>query len=97
MVRTEIIANQSIQDELIENLEEYIPDILYTYIPVVHGRGKNARKLGDATWPETNFILVSYVSDSQCEIVKKVITALKEKFPGEGIKLFIVNAVEFKS
>lgn len=94
MVRCEIIANQSVQEEIVVLLEEYIPDCLYTIIPTVTGRGKNSYKLGNSTWPETNFILVSYVDDSKVSIVRAIIKAVKERFKGEGIKLFCVNATE---
>lgn len=92
MYRAEIIANQSVQEEIIDLLEEHIPNILYTIIPLVVGRGKESYKLGSATWPETNFVLVSYIEDKQVNIVRSIIKAIKEKFNGEGIKLFFVKA-----
>lgn len=92
MTRCEIIANQSVQDEIITLLEEHIEGVLYTIIPTVVGRGKNSYKLGDSTWPETNFILITYVKDEDELKVKAIIKAVKEKFDGEGIKLFCVKA-----
>lgn len=92
MTRCEIIANQSVQDEIISLMEEHIEGVLYTIIPTVVGRGKNSYKMGSATWPETNFILVSYVEDKEVPVMKAIIKAVKEKFAGEGIKLFLVRA-----
>ncbi len=92
MVRAEIIANQSVQDDVIDVLEENIPDILYTMFPLVTGRGKDDRKLGTTTWPETNFALFSYVDDSKKQIVKACVDAVKKRFPDEGIKVFFVKA-----
>ncbi len=92
MFRAEIIANQSVQDDIIEALEDCIPDILYTLIPLTHGRGGNDRKLGSTTWPETNFVLFSYVQDKDKSVVDAVLKAIKEKFPDEGIKLFWTRA-----
>ena len=97
MYRAEIIANQSVQDDIIEILEEHIPDILYTVIPVVKGRGGSDYKLGSATWPETNFVLVSYVNDSDKNKVDAIVQAVKDKFIDEGIKLFWVKAEDNKS
>ncbi len=94
MTRAEIIANQSVQEEIITLLEEYIPDILYTIIPLVNGRGKKTYKMGNGTWPETNFALFSYIDDESVEKVKSIIGAVKERFPGEGIKVFFVKAEE---
>ena len=95
MYRIEIVANQSIQDDLIELLEEVIPNILYTVIP--QGRGKNDRKLGDTTWPETNFLLFSYIDDDKVETVRAVVAAIKKQFSGEGIKLFTLKDAEVKA
>ncbi|MBQ9282750.1 MAG: hypothetical protein IJ207_11250 [Treponema sp.] len=92
MTRCEIIANQSVQDEIISLMEEHIEGVLYTIIPTVVGRGKNSYKMGSATWPETNFILISYVEDKEVSVMKAIIAAVKEKFAGEGIKLFLVRA-----
>lgn len=92
MTRCEVIANQSVQEEIILLLEEHLPQVLYTVIPTVTGRGKTTSKLGNATWPETNFILLSYVEDSEVPVIKAIIAAVKEKFKGEGIKLFCIKA-----
>ena len=94
MYRAEIIANQSVQDDIIEALEQYVPNILYTIVPLVNGRGADDYKLGSATWPETNFLLVSYIQDGEKETVQAVIDAAKRKFADEGIKLFFVKAEE---
>ncbi len=92
MYRAEIIANQSVQDEIIQLLEEHIQGILYTIVPLVNGRGKDSYKMGNSTWPETNFMLISYIADDDVEVVRAIIKAVKEKFSGEGIKLFFVKA-----
>jgi hypothetical protein len=94
MTRCEIIANQSVQDEIVSLMEEHILGVLYTIIPTVVGRGKNSYKMGNGTWPETNFILVSYIEDENVAMMKAIIKAVKEKFTGEGIKLFLVKAEE---
>lgn len=94
MTRCEIIANQSVQDEIVSLMEEHIPDVLYTIIPTVVGRGKNSYKMGNGTWPETNFILVSYIEDEHIAMMKAIIKAVKERFTSEGIKLFLVKAEE---
>lgn len=92
MYRCEIIANQSVQDEITTLLEEHIPDVLYTIVPLVTGRGKNSYKMGSSTWPETNFLLFSYVRDDDLPKVRAIIKAVKARFTSEGIKLFVVKA-----
>ena len=92
MVRCEIIANQSVQEEIITLLEEYIPDILYTIIPVVTGKGKNSYKNGDNVWPETNFLLITYIEEEKINEIKSIVSAVKRQYQQEGIKLFFVKA-----
>ncbi|ULQ58727.1 hypothetical protein K7I13_09195 [Brucepastera parasyntrophica] len=63
MKRIEIFANRSVQDEIIGGLEDAITDFYYTLIPVVNGRGKCQYRLGTATWPEENFMIISYLDE----------------------------------
>ncbi len=91
MIRIEIIANQSVHEEIIKNLEAVIPDFCYSMIPLVYGRGKNSRKLGTTTWPETNFILIAYCPETAETDIQTVIEYEKKKFPGEGIKIFVLH------
>lgn len=91
MKRIEIIANQSVQEEILGGIETAIPDILYTMIPVVHGKGSDDRKLGTSTWPETNFLLISYVSPSDEEKIMQEIENVRKRFPTEGIATFSIS------
>lgn len=92
MIRIEIISNKSVQEDIEKAMEGNIENFYYTTIPLVLGRGKENRKLGTATWPETNFAMISYMEDKDYETAKKVIAAIKDKFSGEGIKMFAVKA-----
>ena len=95
LYRAEIISNQSVEEDIIERLEEAIPSIEYTVIPEIHGRGLRSKKLGDTVWPEMNFVLFSYVEKEDALKVKAVVEAVKERFPNEGISLFFTKAEEF--
>ncbi len=92
MKRIEIIANRSVQDNLIDSLEEAIPDFYYTVMPLVHGRGRQQRRLGTATWPEENFLILAYVSDADADTARNVVAGIKTRFPKEGVKIFSVPA-----
>ena len=92
MCRIEIIANKSVEEDIIETLEQNIEGILYTTIPLAYGRGGDNYKMGTTTWPETNFVLISYIEDSQLESAKAVVAAVKKRFSKEGIKFFCVKA-----
>ena len=93
MYRVEIISNQSVQDDIIELLEQEIPDLQYTILPDVQGRGGNAKKLGDTVWPEMNFLLFAYVEEPEARKMKAIIEAVRAKFPSEGISIFIAQGV----
>lgn len=94
LYRAEIISNQSVQEDITERLEEAVPSIEYTVIPEIHGRGLRTKKLGDTVWPEMNFVLFTYVEKEDALKVKEVVTAVKERFPNEGISLFFTKAEE---
>lgn len=47
--RAEIICNQSVQDDLVDFLEQEIPDLEYTVIPEIQGKGMTSKKLGNTT------------------------------------------------
>jgi hypothetical protein len=94
MKRLELIANHSVEEDIVNSLEEKIRDFYYTKIPSVHGRGKSAYRLGTATWPEENFMLISYLEDQDARAAAALVEEVKRRFPGEGIKLFIIKAEE---
>jgi hypothetical protein len=91
MKRMELMANKSVEEEIIGALEAGIPDFYYTLLPVVHGRGKTQYRLSTPTWPETNFLLISYVDDEDAGKAKAVVAEIKRRFPKEGIKLFFID------
>ena len=94
LYRAEIISNQSVQEDIIERLEQAIPSVEYTVIPEIHGRGVRTKKLGDTVWPEMNFVLFAYVDEDVARKIKEVVEAVKQKFPNEGISLFFTQVVE---
>ena len=90
MYKAEIISNQSIQENIIELLNERIQNFQYTIIPEVYGSGINTKKFGDTVWPEMNFVLTAYVSSKVAETVRSCVEQVKQKFPREGINLFVL-------
>lgn len=92
MIRLEIISNKSVQEEIEKSMECNIENFYWTIIPLSIGRGKENRKLGTTTWPETNFVMISYIEEKDYEIAKKVIEVIKKRFSSEGIKMFAVKS-----
>ncbi len=89
--RIEIIANQSIEEDIIEILESNIPGIQYTLEENIYGKGRTSRKLGTVIWPEMNFKITIYSSKENVNDIENYIEQIKERFPKEGISSFIIN------
>ncbi|MCL2600237.1 MAG: hypothetical protein FWD88_03550 [Treponema sp.] len=88
MKRIELIANRSVESEIIEALEEAVGDFHYTLLPQICGKGKTRYRMGTAVWPELNFLLISYLEDEDAWKAEAAVRQVKERFPREGIKLF---------
>ena len=88
MIRVEIIANRSVEENILETLAKENAGKFYTKIPNIYGVGACGPRMGDAVWPEENFALIIWCEEEEAQAVKRAIAKVKEKFPGEGIKLF---------
>jgi len=91
MKRLELFANQSIREEIVRSLEQQI-GLRYSLIPAVHGRGGDDWKLGTTVWPEENFMVISYLDDSQAEVILQALELIKSRFPREGLVYFFMKA-----
>jgi len=88
MIRIEIFANNSVEEDILDALAKEQAGKYYTKIPNIYGVGSSGPRKGDAVWPEENFSLVIWCEKDEAETIKRAIDAVKEKFPDEGIKLF---------
>ncbi|MCL2068196.1 MAG: hypothetical protein FWG99_12130 [Treponema sp.] len=88
MIRIEIIANHSVEENILEALAREEAGKFYTKYSNIFGVGSAGPRMGDAVWPEENFALVIWCEEDEAFGVKRAVDKVKEKFPGEGIKLF---------
>jgi len=88
MIRVEIIANRSVEENILEALAKEGVAKFYTKIPNAFGVGACGPRMGDAVWPEENFVLIVWCEKEEAKGIEKAIKDVKQKFPGEGIKLF---------
>ncbi|GAB6392920.1 MAG: hypothetical protein MdMp014T_2293 [Treponematales bacterium] len=88
MNRIEIIANHSVEENILEALAEAGAGKRYTKYPTVFGVGASGPRMGDAVWPEENFALVIWCDDDEARRIERAVAAVKKQFPGEGIKVF---------
>lgn len=88
MIRSEIYANRSVEEELREELEKRLPGLRYSLFEDVKGRGRNGVREGTAVWPELNVLYVLYGERDEAGLIAEGVAAVKEAFPREGIKMF---------
>ena len=91
MKRVEIIANQSVEEDIFEAFEKRDIVKSFTKIPSVHGSGNTTPKRGDHIWPEENFLLLIICEESEAQLIQEAVVEVKSKFEDEGIKIFISN------
>ena len=91
MKRVEIIANKSVEEDIMEALAASGVAKHYTLIPVVHGSGRQGRRTGETVWPEENFDLVVYCEEEEERAIAGAVAKVKEHFPHEGIKLVSIG------
>jgi len=91
MKRLEIIVNQSIEADLFEAFSRRGVAGHYTKIPGAMGAGNSDPKMGDHIWPEENVVIIIYCEQDEAELIQAAVTEIKEHFPREGLKLFIMN------
>jgi len=88
MKRIEIIANHSVEENILEALKFEGVGKHYTKFPNILGVGSKGPRMGDSIWPEENFALVIWCEEEEARGIEKAVAYVKNRFPGEGIKLF---------
>jgi len=92
MIRVDIIANQSIEENVIDELTTLGHGESFSYIHPVYGRGTNGRREGSAVWPETNVMFVVFLDDGTADALAERIRTLRRQFPKEGIRCWVSEA-----
>ena len=93
MIRLEIVANHSVEENILDALKYEGVGKYYTKYPSILGVGSAGPRMGDAIWPEENFALVIWCEEEEAQGIERAVSFVKKKFPGEGIKLFSLRAV----
>ena len=89
MKRLEVIANQAVEEDIIEILEAVGHGESFSYFHPVYGRGKKGRREGSAVWPETNVYFLVYLDTETAHRFMEKLRTLKETFPEEGIRCWL--------
>jgi len=88
MIRLEIVANHSVEENILEALKKQGIGKYYTKYPTIFGVGSSGPRMGDSVWPEENFALVFWCDEKEARLIQQAILEVKKIFPGEGIKVF---------
>ena len=88
MIRLEIIANRSVEENILEALKFEGVGKYYTKLPTVYGVGTSGPRMGDPIWPEENFALIIWCDKKEARGIKRAVEFVKKKFPDEGIKIY---------
>lgn len=94
MIRIEIIANHSVEENILEALKLEGVGKYYTKYPSIFGVGTSGPRMGDSIWPEENFIMVIWCEEEEARGIERAIHTVKEQFPDEGVKIFGLSPKE---
>ena len=89
MTQMVLIANHSVEEEIVGVLKHNIDDFNYMLFPASHGKLKNAIRLETPAWQDENFLLISSVNDHKAGMAESLINEIKSRFPEKEIKLFL--------
>ena len=88
MIRVEIIANQSVEENILDALKYEGVGKYYTKYPNILGVGSSGPRMGDSVWPEENFVLIIWCDDEEARKIEQAVAFVKSRFPDEGVKIF---------
>ena len=88
MIRLELIANHSVEENIQDALKFEKAGKYYTKYPNIIGVGSSGPRMADAVWPEENFVMVFWCEEEEARGIERAVASVKKEFPGEGIKLF---------
>jgi len=88
MIRLEIIANHSVEENILEVLQKEGVGKYYTKYPTIFGVGTSGPRMGDSVWPEENFAMVIWCDVEEGCAIERAVAKVKEQYPDEGIKVF---------
>ena len=97
MIRVEIIANHSVEENILDALKFEGVGKYYTKYPSIFGVGSSGPRMGDAIWPEENFAMVIWCDEEEARGIKRAVSFVKDRFPDEGIKIFGLPAELIKN
>jgi nitrogen regulatory protein PII len=94
MKKIEMIVNRAVEEDILEELSLLELDGHYTLTSPVHGTGRSGPRKGSSVWPEENSHILLIIPDEQLTFVRSAFLAVKDRFPGMGMKCYISTGIE---
>ena len=94
IIRVEVIANRSVEEDFFELLGKAEVGAHYTLFPEVQGAGLAGPRRGDHIWPEENFVYITYVSEAEARTIREQVEKVRARFGTEGIRMFATRGVD---
>jgi len=88
MIRSEIYANRSVEEDILDEILDRVPHAQYSILEDVKGAGKSGVREGTAVWPELNILYILFSGADEARLIADAVRTVKAAFPREGIKLF---------
>ncbi|MDR0497379.1 MAG: hypothetical protein LBH42_07180 [Treponema sp.] len=88
MIRLEIIANHSVEENILDAFQKKGVGKYYTKYSSISGVGTSGHRMGDAIWPEKNFSLIIWCEKDEARVIRQAVMEIKKQYPDEGIKMF---------
>jgi len=88
MIRLEIVANHSVEENILDALKKEEVGKYYTKYPTTFGVGSSGPRMGDAIWPEENFAIVIWCEKEEAQKIQRIVKNVKKLYPDEGIKIY---------
>ena len=88
MIKLEIIANQALEDQLLDIMPMNNGRPCYTMLKQVDGAGFSGLCLGNEVWPEENVMFILFLNEEELNTVKEQLAGIRRKFPLLGLAAF---------
>jgi len=92
MKRMELIADRTIENEIINTLRDNINGFYYSLLPQIPGNEKPDYSSKKGIWTNLHFLLISFLEDDEAYKAKIIINDFIQQFPNEKIKLYLMDA-----
>lgn len=98
MVRVEVIGNQILLQDLVDSIEEKLPNQYYTVWSTLRAKGRKGKANGDDIWMEKNFVCLMFVHGAEAVgEIQRICAAIKTQNTTNALTMFTSRVVSAKN